>query len=552
MIRCIFSLILALGALASPAAVKAQAKDELVVAMTQMPGTWNPIISSMLAKSLIANMTARPVTAYDADWKLVCLVCTELPTIENGKARVVDLADGKKGMEIDVELRDMRWGDGTPVSAKDVAFTLEVGKHPLSGVASSEGYKRIIKLDVKDDRRFTMTIDRVTFDYNSIGLQLLPAHIEKPIFDANPAEYRNRTAYDTQSTNPGLAFGPYRLTEIVPGSRVVLEPNPTWTGQKPSFKRITVRIIENTAALEANLLSGSVDYVLGELGLSLDQAIAFEKRHKDKYNVVYKPALIWEHIDVNLDNKLLADRRVRQAMLLAIDRKAISEKLFEGKQPIAHGGISELDPMFSPAARQYGYDPAAARKLLDEAGFSTLRNNVRHNAAGEKLSIELGTTAGNRVRELVAQVIQSQLRQVGIEVRLKAETPRIFFDAMGKRTYSGLGMYAWVQRPEGVPRSSLHSKEIPSGDNGWSGQNYPGYANPEMDKVLDAAERELDVVKRRALFAEIQKLAADDLPSLPLFFRVDPFVIPKPLKGVTPTGTLNSSTLWVEQWRWEN
>ncbi|WP_422035328.1 peptide ABC transporter substrate-binding protein [Reyranella sp.] len=551
MIRRLLSTLLALGALASPAAVRAQAKDELVVAMTQMPGTWNPIISSMLAKSLIANMTARPVTAYDADWKLVCLVCTELPTIENGKARVVDLADSKKGMEIDVELRDMRWGDGTPVSAKDVAFTLEVGQHPLSGVASSEGYKRIIKLDVKDDRRFTMTIDRVTFDYNSIGLQLLPAHIEKPIFDANPAEYRNKTAYDTQSTNPGLAFGPYRLTEIAPGSRVVLEQNPTWTGQKPYFKRITVRIIENTAALEANLLSGSVDYVLGELGLSLDQAIAFEKRHKDKYNVVYKPALIWEHIDVNLDNKLLADRRVRQAMLLAIDRKAISEKLFEGKQPIAHGGISDLDPMFSPAARQYGYDPAAARKLLDEAGFSTLRNNVRHNAAGEKLSIELGTTAGNRVRELVAQVIQSQLRQIGIDVRLKAEPPRIFFDAMGKRTYGGLGMYAWVQRPEGVPRSSLHSKEIPSAANGWSGQNYPGYANPEMDKALDAAERELDVVKRRALFAEIQKLAADDLPSLPLFFRVDPFVIPKPLKGVTPTGTLNSSTLWVEQWRWE-
>jgi len=552
MIRRLLSTLLALGALASPAAVKAQAKDELVVAMTQMPGTWNPIISSMLAKSLIANMTARPVTAYDADWKLVCLVCTELPTIENGKARVVDLVDGKKGMEIDVELREMRWGDGTPVSAKDVAFTLEVGQHPLSGVASSEGYKRIIKLDVKDDRRFTMTIDRVTFDYNSIGLQLLPAHIEKPIFDANPAEYRNKTAYDTQSTNPGLAFGPFRLTEIVPGSRVVLEQNPTWTGQKPHFKRITVRIIENTAALEANLLSGSVDYVLGELGLSLDQAIAFEKRHKDKYNVVYKPALIWEHIDVNLDNKLLADRRVRQAMLLAIDRKAISEKLFEGKQPIAHGGISDLDPMFSPAARQYGYDPAAARKLLDEAGFSTLRNNVRQNAAGERLSIELGTTAGNRVRELVAQVIQSQLRQVGIEVRLKAEPPRIFFDAMGKRTFSGLGMYAWVQRPEGVPRSSLHSKEIPSAANGWSGQNYPGYANPEMDKALDTAERELDVVKRRALFAEIQKLAADDLPSLPLFFRVDPFVIPKPLKGVTPTGTLNSSTLWVEQWRWEN
>jgi len=291
--------------------------------------------------------------------------------------------------------------------------------------------------------------------------------------------------------------------------------------------------------------------VLGELGLSLDQAISFEKRHGTKYNVVYKPALIWEHIDVNLDNKLLADKRVRQAMLLAIDRKAISEKLFEGKQPIAHGGISDLDPMFSPTARQYGYDPAEAKMLLDAAGFSTIRNNVRQNAAGERLSIELGTTAGNRVRELLAQVIQSQLRQVGIEVRIKAEPPRIFFDVMNKRNYSGLGMYAWVQRPEGVPRSTLHSKEIPTAENGWSGQNYPGYANPVMDRALDDAERELLVDKRRGFFAEIQKIAADDLPSLPLFFRVDPFVIPKALKGVTPTGTLNSSTLWVERWRWE-
>ena len=371
MIRRIFSALLTICALAPLAGNRAWAKDELVLAMTQTPGTWNPLISSMLAKSLVANMTARPLTAYDADWKLVCLACTELPTLQNGKARVIDLPDGKKGMEVDVELRDLRWGDGTQVSSKDVAFTLEVGKHPLSGVASSEGYKRVIKLDVKDDRRFTMTIDRVTFDYNSIGFLLLPAHIEKPIFDANPAEYRNKTAYDTNSTNPGLAFGPYRIVEIVPGSRIALEQNPTWTGQKPGFKRIVVKIIENTAALEANLLSGSVDYVLGELGLSLDQAIAFEKRHGTKYNVVYKPALIWEHIDVNLDNKLLADRRVRQALLLAIDRKAISEKLFDGKQPIAHGGISELDPDVQPGSSAVRL---RSRRGEEAAGRGRVRN----------------------------------------------------------------------------------------------------------------------------------------------------------------------------------
>ena len=553
MIHRFFMIALAFSVLATPA----HAKDELVLGMTQSPGTWNPLISSMLAKSLINNMTARPMTAWNADSTLVCLACTELPTVENGKARVIDLPDdgkvgGKKGMEIDLELRDLKWGDGVPVTAKDVAFTLEVGKHPLSGVASSEAYKRILKFDAKDDRRFTLTIDRVTFDYNSLGLNIVPAHLEKPIFDANPAEYRNKTTYDSNPTNPGLAFGPYRIVEVVPGSRVVLEQNETWTGEKPHFKRIVVKIIENSSALEANLLSGNVDYVLGELGLSLDQVLALEKRQKDKYNFIYKPALIYEHIDTMLDNRLLADRKVRQAILMAIDRKAISEKLFEGKQPVADGPISPLDPMYSPAARHYAYDPVAARKLLDEAGFSEIRNGVRQDAKGERFSIEITTTAGNRVRELVAQVIQSQLKQVGIDVRIKAEPPRVFSEALNRRQFTGLAMYAWVQSPQGVPLTLLKSTEVPSAENGWSGQNYPGYRNPAMDAALDSAERELDLAKRRGYFADIQRIHADDLPVLPMFFRVDPFVIPKPLKGVVPTGHLNSSTLWIEQWRWED
>src|SRR5260370_42192071 len=142
-----------------------------------------------------------------------------------------------------------------------------------------------------------MTIDGVTFDYNSLGLNLVPAHIEKPIFDANPAEYRNKTAYDTDSTNPGLAFGPYRIVEVVPGSRIAPEQNASWTAQKPHFKRIVVKIIEHSTALEANLLSGNVDYVLGELALSLDQPLAFEKRDKDRYDCIYTPALTYKHMD---------------------------------------------------------------------------------------------------------------------------------------------------------------------------------------------------------------------------------------------------------------
>ncbi|MBL8674095.1 MAG: peptide ABC transporter substrate-binding protein [Rhodospirillales bacterium] len=545
----VFTAMLTAGALERPAA----AKDELVVGMTQYPSSFHPNIGSMLAKSLVENMTTRPLTAWDPDWKLVCLLCVELPTLENGGARTEEYEPGKTGVAVTYTLREgVKWGDGTPVTTRDVAFAVEVGRHPMSGVTSAEAYRRIRKLDIRDDRTFTLHVDRVTFDYNSVGdLRLLPAHVDRAVFEAAPTEYRNKSKYETETTNPALWFGPYRIAKVVPGASIELERNPVWPGKAPHFKRIVFRIIENTSALEANLLSGSVDYILGELGLSLDQGLAFEKRHKDRFDIVFKPALIYEHADVNLENPLLADVRVRRALLLGIDREAISQRLFEAKQPVAHGGVSQLDPMFSPDARRYAYDPSAAAKLLDEAGFTQMRGGVRHNAKGEKLSIELATTAGNRVREQVQQVLQSQWKRIGIEVRLKADPPRVFFAPENRKNYTGLSMYAWVSAPNGVPRSTLHSEEIPTAANSWRGQNYPGYRNPEMDRTLDAMERELDPVKRKALSAEMQRIHAEDLPVLPLFFRSDVYIFPKALKGVRPTGHLNSSTLWVEDWRWE-
>jgi len=536
---------------------RALANDELVIGMNAAPITLNPVLSDMLAGSFIYSMTARPITTYDADWKLVCLLCTVLPTVDNGQARIIDLPPDdkgvvKKGMEVDVELKPMNWADGTPVTARDLEFTWEVGKHPQSGVPSGEDYRRILKFDIKDDRHFTLTKDRVTFDYNNLDIVPLPAHIEKPIFDANPAEYRIRTAYNADPGNPGLAFGPYRVVEFVPGTRVVLERNPHWTGAEPQFRRILIKFIENSSSLEANLLSGNVDYVPGESGLSFTQSLAFERRHSDKYDVIFKPSLAYSHIDVNLDNPLLKDVRVRRALLMAIDRKAISDTLFEGKQPVADSDINPLDPMYSPAARHYHYDPGQAKKLLDEAGFREVAKGTRQNAQGQRLSLVMDFASGNRSSDQVAQVVQSNLRQVGVELRLKAAPARIYFANLTHRRFDSLAFYAWITSPQSVPRTTLYSTEIPTKENGWSGQNIPGYRSPEMDKALDAAERELDPEKRRAYFADIQRLYTEDLPVLPMYFRVDSFVIPKQLKGIVPTGQQACTTLWIENWRWQN
>ena len=525
-------------------------RDSLAIGITQFPATLNPNIDAMVAKSYVLAMAVRPFTAYDAEWKLVCLLCTELPSLENGLAVPVDLPEGGRGLKLTYTIRpDATWGDGVPVTTADVLFTYEVGRNPQSAVSDAELYRRITRIDVKDGKTFTLHLNKLTFDYAAInGFVLLPAHIERPAF-AEPAQYRIQTRYATDPTNPGLYNGPYRIAEVATGSHVALEPNPHWAGPPVPFRRVTVRTIENTAALEANLLSGTIDMIAGELGLALDEALAFDKRHGRDFQVIYKPGLLFEHIDVNLDHPALSDRRVRQALLFGLDREAISRSLFAGRQPVADSLVNPLDPGFSAETPRYPHDPKRAAALLDEAGWRLRPDGLRANADGQTLALELKTTAGNRTRELVQQVIQSQWRKIGVDLRLKNEAARVLFGETMRRRRFELAMYAWSSAPESVPRSTLHSSEIPTDANRFAGQNAPGFKNAEMDRLIDALEVELDPDKRKAMWAELQRLYATELPSLPLYFRTDTFVLPKWLSGVRPTGNQSPTTLWITDWK---
>jgi len=547
-----FALLTLLLSLALPST--APARESLTIGISQYPVTLNPLIESMLAKTYVLAFAYRPITAYDSSWSLVCLLCETLPTLENGLAKIETLPGGKKGIAVTYALKaNAKWGDGTPISSADVVFTWEVGRHPRSGVSNGELFRRITRVEVVDSRRFTLHYDRVTFDFNAINdLHLLPAHIERARFEAEPEAYRTRTAYDQDSTNPGLYNGPYRIAGLERGSHVLLVRNKHWAGPQPAFDRIQIRTIENGAAMEANLLSGGLDMIAGELGLPLEQSLALEKRESSRFSFITRPGLVYEHIEPNLSSPILGDRRVRRALLAALDREGLTRQLFDGRQPVAASMVPPLDWVFAedlPAAK---YDPAAAAALLDEAGWRIGPGGIRVNAKGEKLAVELITTAGNRSRELVAQVIQAQWRKAGIDLKIRTEPPRVLFgDTMTRRKFADLAMFAWYSSPENVPRTTLHSTLIPSAENNWSGQNYTGYANPKMDALLDAIETETDRPRRKALWHDLQQLYAEDLPALPLYFRADSFILPKGMSGLAPTGHQDPSPYWVEQWRWD-
>ena len=546
------SLVLAFVLLALPAQSQSPPRDTLSIGITQYPSTLHPNIENMVAKSYTLGFLRRPVTAYDADWRLACLLCEAIPTLENGLARRETTPDGRAGLRVTWRLREgLRWGDGTPITTEDMRLTYDAGRDGSTGIGPAEFFRSAYEFIAEDALSFTLRFDRVTFEFASLGdFAPLPAHLERARWESEPRSYRTRTLYDTEPTNPGLWNGPYRISQVQAGSAITLERNAHWSGPTPAFRRIVIRAVESTPALEAQLLAGQVDMVAGELGLPVEQATALIRRTGSRFRAEYRPGLIYEHLDLNLDVPALSDRRVRQALLLGLDRAQIVARLFEGRQTVAHTSVNTLDWPHDPEVRRHPHDPARAAQLLTEAGWTPGPDGIRRNAEGQRLGFELLTTAGNRSREAVQQVIQAQWRQLGVEARIRNEPPRVLFgETLSRRRFQGAALFAWVSAPESVPRGNLHSDEIPRAERNWSGQNYPGFRHVEMDALLEALPQELDREARRALWHRLQAIYAEELPALPLWFRQDAHLWPAWLDGVRPTGHLNPSSLWVEEWR---
>jgi peptide/nickel transport system substrate-binding protein len=530
------------------------AKDQLVIGVAQFPSTLHPNIDPEVIKAYTLGFAIRQIMAFDTDWKNSCLLCAELPTIANGLARIEDRPGGR-GMAVTIKLKpDLKWGDGEKVTARDLAFTWRLARDPKTGFSNNHPWTRAERVEVIDDTTAVLHLDKVLASYNEWD-QILPEHIEGPVYERSAAtgDYIKQTTYARAPTTPGLFNGPYIVTGYQSGAQIVLEPNPHWPGPAPGFKRIIIRLIENTAALQANLLSGDVDMVAGEgVGLTIDQVLELRKQQPDRFIYIFKPSLTYEHIDIKKENPILADLRVRQALIHAADRKTLTERLFQGMQPVADAWVNPLNANFSEDVPTYPYDLAKAKALLAEAGWKPGPDGVCRNDKGERLSLEYSTTAGNRLRELQQQVLQSNWKAVCIEVRIKNEPARTYFgETMKKRLYAGLAMYAWSSGVTESPRRSLASDNIPTEANGYGGANYIAFSDARMDVLIDQAERELDPAKQKTLWAEMQAIYAKELPALPLFFRADPHVVPKWLKGYTPTGHSDFSTFWSENWRAE-
>jgi peptide/nickel transport system substrate-binding protein len=529
-------------------AIRAQAapRDRLVIGVAQFPDGLNPVLAGQDVLTFAAGFGLRPITTFGHDGRVICLLCADVPSLENGLAK----REGA-GLAVTIRLKpDLQWGDGVPVTASDIAFTWRLQHDPAGGFVATYPWSRATAVDVIDDHTAVLHLDKTYTSFQLWG-PVLSEHIEGPIVKAatTPADYINHTVYNRAPTTPGLWNGPYMPASYQINQAIDYVPNPHWPGEKPGFAHIVLKLVENTAALQANLLSGDVDTTPSGIGLSIDQAVALEKAHGDQFRFIYKPQIVYEHLEAQLANPILQNRDVREALLRGIDVKAIVDKLFAGHAQVARSFINAIDPHYTPDVPTYPYDPARARALLDGAGWTPGPDGIRRNAAGERLSLEFVTTAGNRVRELTQQVMQSQWRAIGVEVTIHNVPARTFFgETLKRREYTGLAEFASTPEPLLVPWSRLSSAFIPSAANNWAGQNYSGVSDPRLDALIDAAQFELDPAKQQALWTQMQTIYATQLYGLPLYFREDPDILPTWLAGYEATGKETYMSFFAEAW----
>ena len=542
----------------SSAGQSAPSNDQVTIGMTQEFESLNPILASMSASTWIIALVQRPLAVVNPKWEWECMTCKELPTLENGKAKIIE-KQGQKMLSVVWELLpNYKWGDGTPITAKDYKLAWEISRAPNVTVASKEAALNIVEfeIDPQNPLKFTTVWKEVRYSYYQMPLTPVPAHIEGPIWEKTKNQtgaYEKQTAYTVNPTHPGLSSGPYMVSEVKMGSHVIVKKNPHWAGKQPEISKMVLKLIPNTQALEASLISGEID-MINEMGMTFDQATEFEKRLsrdanlKRLYRVSYTDGLQYEHIDLNLRNPALVDKRVRQAILYGINRQKLTDSLFGGKQPVARSMIHPKDVYAINDLPAYDYNLDKAKELLDQSGWK-LEGDGYRKKDGKPLELTLMTTSQNKTRELVQTFIQSELKKAGIRINIKNEPARVFFgETLPKIRWDGMAMFAWISSPDSPPRTTLHSEEIPTEKNAFTGQNYAGFSNPRVDQIFDEVRKELSLDKRKVLMAELQKIYAEEVPVLPLFMRSEIAVLPTQLKNYVPTGHQYSTSLWAEKW----
>ena len=438
-----------------------------------------------------------------------------------------DLAESwtfsKDCLDLTFKLRkNARWHDGWPFTADDVRFTYETMINPKTPTSYREDFAAVERVDVVDPATVHVRYSKqYAKALQTWEIWMLPRHVLEPyVRDGKLRESPQNWSYP-------VGTGPYRLAERRAGEKVVLRENPDYFAGRPFISRRVYRIIPSQATIFLEVKAKGVDAAnLTALQFKRQSDYPAFRKAYQKYRYA---ANVYTYLGFNHKDPRFADRRVRQAISHAINKRELIEGVRLGLASEATGPYKPGTWAYTADVKTFPYDLAKARALLAEAGWKERNADGLLVKDGRPFTFELMTNQGNDERKKVAEIVQASLREIGIGVEIRIlEWATLLKEYVKKRRFEAL-ILGWGIGQDPDQFDIWHSSK-----NGPDDLNHISYANPEADALLEQGRSSCVQAARVPSYHRLQKVLAEDQPVVFLFFRDDLPAIASRVHGIIP------------------
>jgi len=381
----------------------------------------------------------------------------------------------------------VRFHNGAALTSRDVKWTFDSLLAGKIRSTKSAVYSRVDRIDAPDDLTvvFHMKEPVATLLWNlsdgAIGIVPYGSLSE-------------------MSEHP-IGSGPFRFISAEPDKEIILERNDNYWGEKARLDRVRFAVVPDMTTRALELRKGSADIAIN----SLTPDMVLTLQQEPRLSVMRGPGTVLQYMGFNYRDPVLKDVRVRQALAYAIDRRPMLEYLWRGFAQPAASILPTQSWAYSADAPTYNYDPERAGQLLDSAGYPSV-NGVRFH-------LLMKTSTDENTRLMVA-VLQQQLRRVQIQLDVRTYEFGTFFADVSRGAFQFYSL-RWIggnEDPDIFDYAFHSSKFTPNG------ANRSFYSNPQVDALIDHARSEMDQNKRKQLYAQLQRILAEDLPSINLWY----------------------------------
>lgn len=526
-VRVAVGLIVSLTACsASEKKQSGPSNDLLIVGYDREPDTMNRYATHILED--IESCVVEGLVTNDEKMNVIPLLASEIPTLQNGG--VVLRADG--GMDVTWKLRpEVKWHDGRSHTSADVKFTVDAINKGDWKPESVDGFDRIASVDTPDSLTAVVHYKEVYAPYR---LQFVRGTLPKHVLDGrdlNTANDYNRAP---------LGTGPYRVAEWKTGEYILLEGVPNyWRGAEfPKIKRLLFKFLTNTTTRINQLKSGEVHMVAL---VPWDKVRELRPLPALRLNQVVGNG--YEHVSLN--QKRFApfrDVAVRRALAHAVDRSLLVRTLLDSLVQVVNGPIQPLSPAYEPSVRSYSYSPDSARAQLDGAGWKPAADGIRVRD-GVRLAFTIITQSGFAIRENVAQALQQQFRDVGVEAKVQLVDGTSISSLWFNGDFDAM-LHWWQQGADPEITLFFAADRAPP-----AGRNINYLSDAPLTALLYQSDRTVDEAQRIALLKDAQRRVAELVPEIPLYNTAKIDAVPATLQHFTGNPT-NAGPFW-NAYQWE-